>query len=291
MEDFISFYKRGCKLRRLQWGGKQRKPFTGFEGLSYDYEAPNHSLQGRSQRPEIETIKSNGNLLQSRETWYDPEEYHDTGKLKIDDQTIYSGNGDENWEPTDQQQRVFDSLKRHAIMNQQLERNSNRKISWYKCGSKLKKKIGKGQGGLKTPYRSELGYTQDRGGGTQYVHRVYPEDDSYYIDVQYNKEALYPDRQKRFIYNPTNSEFDYDSYDYSNTTPAKRYSLKYNEETGKYDKVENGVYDFSSKLGDQNESATPFQVLQYLQNLKMPLVPPSIRNGKLRGYEGGRIYK
>lgn len=111
------------KVSKHLFGGKQRRPFTGFEGLSYEYEAPNHSLQGRAQRPETETIRNNGKFLQSRETWYDPEAYNNTGKLQIEDQGYSIGDGVETeWEPTDQQRRTFNSLKRHALMNQQLAR-------------------------------------------------------------------------------------------------------------------------------------------------------------------------
>lgn len=102
-----------------QIGGKYRRPFTGFEGLTYKYEAPDHSLQGRAQRPEIEDIYNNGELISSKETWYDPEIYNNTGKLQIEDQGYFIGDGAEmEWEPTEQQKRIFNSLKRHALMNQ-----------------------------------------------------------------------------------------------------------------------------------------------------------------------------
>lgn len=73
------------KMNKYQIGGKYRRPFTGFEGLTYEYEAPVHSLQGRAQGPEMETIFNNGKFLSSKETWYDPEIYNNTGKLQIED--------------------------------------------------------------------------------------------------------------------------------------------------------------------------------------------------------------
>ena len=73
------------KMNKYQIGGKYRRPFTGFEGLTYEYEAPVHSLQGRAQRPEMETISNNGKFLSSKETWYDPEIYNNTGKLQVED--------------------------------------------------------------------------------------------------------------------------------------------------------------------------------------------------------------
>ena len=110
------------KMNKYQFGGKYRRPFTGFEGLTYEYEAPVHSLQGRAQRPEMETISNNGKFLSSKETWYDPEIYNNTGKLQIEDQGYSIGDGAETeWEPTEQQKRTFNSLKRHALMNQRFK--------------------------------------------------------------------------------------------------------------------------------------------------------------------------
>lgn len=152
-------------------------------------------------------------------------------------------------------------------------RLARRAIPFDKAGNKF---IEKGEKGLKTPYRSELGYTQNRGGGTQYVHRVYPENDSYYIDMQYNEEGLYPEKSKRFIYNPTNAEFNYDDYDYSNTVPAKKYDLNSNE---------NGVYQFFN-----NENAA--SVIERLKGQNYQLVTPIVRGtGTPSGYRGTRIYK
>lgn len=111
------------KMNKYQFGGKNRRPFTGFEGLTYEYEAPDHSLQGRAQRPEIETIYNNGKFLSSKETWYDPEIYNNTGKLQIEDQGYSIGDGAETeWEPNEQQKRIFNSLKRHALMNQRFKK-------------------------------------------------------------------------------------------------------------------------------------------------------------------------
>lgn len=110
------------KMNKYQIGGKSRRPFTGFEGLTYEYEAPVHSLQGRAQRPEMETVYNNGKFLSSKETWYDPEIYNNTGKLQIEDQGYSIGDGAETeWEPTEQQKRTFNSLKRHALMNQRFK--------------------------------------------------------------------------------------------------------------------------------------------------------------------------
>ena len=117
------------KMNKYQIGGKYRRPFTGFEGLTYEYEAPVHSLQGRAQRPEMETIFNNGKFLSSKETWYDPEIYNNTGKLQIEDQGYSVGDGAETeWEPTEQQKRTFNSLKRHALMNQYFKEQENPKF-------------------------------------------------------------------------------------------------------------------------------------------------------------------
>lgn len=111
------------KMNKYQFGGKNRRPFTGFEGLTYEYEAPVHSLQGRAQRPEMETIYNDGKFLSSKETWYDPEMYNNTGKLQIEDQGYSIGDGAETeWEPNEQQKRTFNSLKRHALMNQRFKK-------------------------------------------------------------------------------------------------------------------------------------------------------------------------
>lgn len=117
------------KMNKYQIGGKYRRPFTGFEGLTYEYEAPVHSLQGRAQIPEMETIYNNGKFLSSKETWYDPEIYNNTGKLQIEDQGYSVGDGAETeWEPTEQQKRTFNSLKRHALVNQYFKEQENPKF-------------------------------------------------------------------------------------------------------------------------------------------------------------------
>lgn len=170
-------------------------------------------------------------------------------------------------------------------------------IEAFKCGRRMKKtapvqKKLKGRNGLKTPYKSELGYTQDRGGGVQYVHRVYPENDSYYIDVQYNDEGLYPNRAKKFIYNPTGAEFNYDDYDYSKTVPAKRYDYYKETSPGNWETIKEGQYEFFDENGNIDPNITGGQQIEYLRKLNMPLVEPKIGYGNLpRGYKGQRIYK
>lgn len=71
----------------------------------------------------MDAIRNSGQFLQSRETWYDPEVQNNTGRLLIEDQGYSIGDGAEtDWEPTDQQRRIFDSLKRRALMNQYFAR-------------------------------------------------------------------------------------------------------------------------------------------------------------------------
>lgn len=204
-------------------------------------------------------------------TDYDYDVYEDTGKMQQDGNSYYDINNKWVDESNNTQVGLFNHLKRHAIMNQKLG----------------KSKFQKGGTTKKIPYKSVLGYTQDRGGGTQYVHRVYPEDDSYYIDMQYNEEGLYPSRSKRFIYNPTGAEFDYDSYDYSNTVPAKQ--RHYNLETKKFESGEDFV--FFNDSGDYDSSISAGSVIQSLMNQNMPLVEPKLYNGSPRGYRGKIVYE
>lgn len=269
------------KISKHLFGGKPRKPFTGFEGLSYYQEdpyVPSSAAQSRAERPLIEEVRNPRGLVIGRETWIgDPSEtgYYDP-----------SMNGAEtDYEPNETKRRVFDSLKRHALMNQEL---GNRKFA---CGGKTKK-MAKGGNRLKTPYRSELGYVQDRGGGTQYVHRVYPENDSYYIDVQYNDEGLYSDQAKRFVYNPTGANFNYDEYDYSKTAPAKRYDYYKETSPGNWETIKEGQYEFFDQNGNIDPNITGGQQVEYLRQLNLPLVEPKMGFNNLpRGYKGQRIYK
>ena len=126
--------KRACggsmnkKINKRLLGGKQRQPFTGFEGLSYHEEGPyvpSSGAQSRAERPLIEEVRNQNGLVMGRETWSDPQE---TG--------YYNANSgaDLEWEPNETQVRTFNSLKRHALMNQQL--GSPR----FKNGGKAKKK-------------------------------------------------------------------------------------------------------------------------------------------------------
>ena len=77
----------------------------------------------------METIYNNGKFLSSKETWYDPEIYNNTSKLQIEDQGYSIGDGAETeWGPTEQQKRTFNSLKRHALMNQYFKEQENPKF-------------------------------------------------------------------------------------------------------------------------------------------------------------------
>ena len=182
-----------------------------------------------------------------------------------------------------------EAIKQQVPMNPIDAFKYERKMKKKACGGsvQIKKKL-KGRNGLKTPYKSELGYTQNRGGGVQYVHRVYPENDSYYIDMQYNDE-LYGDDAKRFMYNPTGAEFNYDDYDYSKTVPAKRYKYEQGS-SGKYEPIEDGTYEFFSN-GNIDPNITGGEVIEYLKNLNLPLKEPRINGtGTPYGYRGTRVF-
>lgn len=112
-------------------GGKQKRPFTGFEGLSYEYEAPRPSNQGRADRPEREAIYNNGNYVMDRERYYDADLYEDSKQLQPIEDFIYSTSEGIDLTPTDV--RIFDSLKRHALMNKSLN------LQKFSNGSKIKK--------------------------------------------------------------------------------------------------------------------------------------------------------
>ena len=129
--------KKACggtmtKVKKHLFGGKQRRPFTGFEGLSYQYEAANPSIQSRASRPADEWITNNGKMIMGRETWYDPEsnQQEDVGYY-------YPGySAERDWEAPNeqtQQTRTFNSLKRHALMNQRLREPK------FACGGPVKK--------------------------------------------------------------------------------------------------------------------------------------------------------
>lgn len=259
--------------RKYQFGGKYKKPFTGFEDLTYEH-APAKMSYGRSYRPEEESILTGNKSYMTKYTDYDTDVYEDTGKMQQDGNPYYDINNQQVDEPNNTQVRLFNNLKRHAIMNQKLG----------------KLKFQKGGDTKKIPYKSMLGYTQDRGGGTQYVHRVYPENDSYYIDMQYNQEGLTPSKSKRFMHNPTGAEFDYDAYDYSNTVPAKKHDYHYNPKTNDFEAGE-GDFVFFNDNGDYDPSISAGQVIQNLRNQNMPLVEPRLYNGNPSGYRGVRIYR
>ena len=104
------------KVDKHLLGGKQRRPFTGFEGLSYHQEdpyIPSSGAQSRAERPLVEEIRNQKGLVMGRETWSDPQE---TG--------YYNANSgaELEWEPNETQVRAFNSLKRHALMNQSFNR-------------------------------------------------------------------------------------------------------------------------------------------------------------------------
>ena len=211
-----------------------------------------------------------------KETYYDPDVYEQTGKLQQLDTPQYSVRSGNQWSdnPSDTQLKAFAALKRHALSNQQ----RNKKLGFYQTGKKI-------------PYKSELGYTQDRGGGIQYVHRVYPENNSYYIDMQYNEDGLIPEKSNRFIYNPTGADFNYDDYDYSNTVPAKKFEAVYNNKTRDFDYIDKGVYQLYNQDGTSDTSTTMSQRLSELRNQDFPLVTPKVYGGTPRGYRGKRIYR
>ena len=96
-------------------------PFTGFEGMQYEHHPAKPSTQGRADRPEIEII-NNGDYEIQKSTYYDPYIYEDTGKLQFDFDVYDMTENGEDWttDLTETQMRAFDSLKRHALMNQKL---------------------------------------------------------------------------------------------------------------------------------------------------------------------------
>lgn len=120
----LDMAKCGRKTPKKQQGGGinnnilyKRRPFTGFEGLEYSYEKPFVGY-GRDTRPESETIKSGNKTLANREQWYDVD---DQGNYYKDDEPGYWFNGmdevETEYEPSEQQIRLFNSLKRHALLN------------------------------------------------------------------------------------------------------------------------------------------------------------------------------
>lgn len=114
-------------------GGKTRRPFTGFEGLSYKYEAPTKD----NDYTEYETITNNDKFLidHSRSIGTPSTANRFIGEIDPDESyTVYNEPERAYIDANPDQMRAFNSLKRHAIMNQQLE---NRKFA---CGGKAKKK-------------------------------------------------------------------------------------------------------------------------------------------------------
>lgn len=103
------------KINKHLKGGNTKKPFTGFEGLSYKYTAPNPSTQDRADRPEIETIYNNEKYLMDRERFYDADLYEESKQLNPIEDFIYSEQITDN--PTEAQIRLFNSLKRHSLNN------------------------------------------------------------------------------------------------------------------------------------------------------------------------------
>lgn len=121
------------KIDKHFLGGKQRRPFTGFEGLTYHSEdpyVPSSGAQSRAERPLVEEVRNQNGLVMGRETWSDPQE---TG--------YYNANSgaEMEWEPNETQVRTFNSLKRHALMNQQLARPSFEQGGLVKKNANLKK--------------------------------------------------------------------------------------------------------------------------------------------------------
>lgn len=99
---------------------------------------PRTSAEWRAYQPESETIRNNGKFLQSRETEYDDDAWLDYGKMQKTDQGYSIGpDAEMEWEPTETQVRTFNSLKRHALMNQQL--NSIYGRPRFKQGGLVKK--------------------------------------------------------------------------------------------------------------------------------------------------------
>ncbi len=99
---------------------KFKKPYTGFESLTFEYDFPRPSTQGRADYPGRETIYNNGKYIMDKETYYDPEVYEATGKLKQIDEPIYSmSTNNIGWTQNlnETQLRAFKHLKRHALAN------------------------------------------------------------------------------------------------------------------------------------------------------------------------------
>lgn len=120
----VEVRQRKKKISKHLFGGKPNRPFTGFEGLSYTSEAASPSTQGRANEPMYENIQnSNGNYIIGKETYYNPEAYKQQGRLVPESVEYQDSDGylyDDNGNYSQQTQRVFDSLKRHALMNKQL---------------------------------------------------------------------------------------------------------------------------------------------------------------------------
>lgn len=109
--------------------------------------------------------------------------------------------------------------------------------------------------------------------------------------MQYNEDGLMPGKSKRFIYNPTGADFNYDDYDYSNTVPAKKFEVVYNNKTKDFDYIDKGVYQFYNHDGTPDTTTTMYQRLSELRNQNFPLVTPKVYEGTPVGYRGKLIYK
>lgn len=120
----VDAFKCGRKMKKVkkaQYGTKQesKRPFTGFEGFSYEYHSPRPSNQGRADRPEEELIYNNGKYVMGRERYYDPDLYEYYNQLYPIEDFIYSTRefpGGIDHTPIDV--RTLEHLKRHALNNQ-----------------------------------------------------------------------------------------------------------------------------------------------------------------------------
>lgn len=136
-DSLANVYHNGPKPKLVQkkkqiskhlFGGKPRRPFTGFEDLSYEYSAPKmpvNSASWRAYEPEEETIRSNGKPIYHRETDYDSDAWLDHGKMQKSDEGYWNSDmdgGATDYEPSETTRRVFNSLKRHALTNQYFTR-------------------------------------------------------------------------------------------------------------------------------------------------------------------------
>lgn len=124
----LNQFRKKKQISKHLFGGKPRRPFTGFEDLSYEYSAPKmpvNSASWRAYEPEEETIRSNGKPIYHRETDYDSDAWLDHGKMQKSDEGYWNSDmdgGATDYEPSGTTRRVFNSLKRHALTNQYFTR-------------------------------------------------------------------------------------------------------------------------------------------------------------------------